>query len=106
MGRLEAFLRSPAGNNLGHIGEGLILMLPAGLAFGWLTVWLVQTFYFLGRERRDHEIAAGLNPFMDWARGWNIFNWSADEKRDLLVPIVVNGAVAALIVVFNNGGWR
>ena len=90
----EVFLRSPIGNAIGHVLEGLLLMAAIGLVFGPLYGWAAQAFYFLGRERRDEEIAANLNPFLDWWRGWNILRWTEDGRRDLFAPLLVNGAIA------------
>jgi hypothetical protein len=88
------FLQSKLGNSLGHIFEGLIIVLILWPVSGNpLLAWVGQSLYFLGRERRDHEIKAGINPFTGWHRGWNVFRWGADEKRDLFAPVVVNGGL-------------
>ena len=94
--RLQAWLQTPAGNNFGHIAEGLLLMLPFILLGYPIVGWIAQSFYWLGRERRDHEIDAKLNA-ADWYRGWNVFAWSVDGQRDLFVPVVFNGLVAAVV---------
>jgi hypothetical protein len=95
-------------NALGHIGFGLLLVLPAAIvayAFthslttaAWIG-WAVQSAYWLGRERRDHEIKAGLNPVTQWYQGWNPFAWSADGQRDLFWPVAVNALLPALVTL-------
>lgn len=96
--RLVELFRTPLGNALGHILEGLIVGGIAALATQSPFVgWLAQSYYFLGRERRDHEVKAGLNPVTDWYRGWNVLTWSADGQRDLAAPVIVNGLIAAAV---------
>lgn len=70
-----------------------------GAAIAFLTVFAVEMYaidadhgmgilifwvgYIVGRERRDHEIKAGLRA-AEWYRGWNIFRWGTDGIMDLL----------------------
>lgn len=91
-----------ATNALGHIGFGVIILALVGAASLALTrdlhlsawiAWAVQSAYWLGRERRDEEIHAGVNPFTQWWTHWNVIEWTADGKRDLLFPVVVNALV-------------
>lgn len=91
-------------NALGHIGMGLLLMALFGLvAFAitrnvalsaWIG-WAMQSAYWLGRERRDHEI---LHPEVAHGfaalRGWNLLNWSFDGRRDLLAPVLALAPLA------------
>ncbi len=89
------FLKSPLGNALGHVAEGLIIMaIIWTLSGNPLLAWVAQAMYFLGRERRDHEIKSAINPFTGWYRGWNVLKWSRDGRIDLFAPVVVNGLIA------------
>lgn len=98
----ETWLRSRIGNDFGHVFEGLIIMLPFA-AFGYpLTGWIAQTAYWFGRERRDQELNTGINAFTGWYKGWDFWNWTPDGRRDLIVPIVVNGGIALAIVTANT----
>lgn len=82
-------------NALGHVLFGLLIGVPVALISGNPFVgWAAQAFYFLGRERRDHEIKAGINPFKEWDRGWNVLQWSHDGQIDLAAPVLVNGVIA------------
>jgi hypothetical protein len=82
-------------NSVGHVLFGLLLGVPIALATASpLVGWLAQSFYWLGRERRDRETSAGLNPFTEWYKGWDIWNWTADNRTDLLAPVIVNGIIA------------
>ena len=94
---VKAWLQTPAGNNFGHIAEGLLLMLPFILLGHPVVGWIAQSFYWLGRERRDHEVEAGLDATSDWWRGWNVFAWSLGGRRDLFAPVIFNGVVAAVL---------
>ena len=44
---------------------------------------LANASYWLGRERRDHEIKHGI-PAAGWHEGWRIWEWSLDGRMDLL----------------------
>lgn len=78
-------------DGLGHTLLGLALMLPF-IAVGYVwTGFAFQCAWWLSRERRDYEIAARIDPHLEWYLGWNIFKWS---QRDLWCPVVANAAVA------------
>ncbi len=83
-------------NSVGHVLFGLLIGVPVALVTSPLVGWIAQSFYFLGRERRDREISAFLNPFTDWYKGWEIWKWTADNRTDLLAPVLVNGVIAAV----------
>lgn len=83
-------------NALGHIGMGLLLMAPFCIAgHPWLG-WACQSFYWLGRERRDHEVAHGgvCAHGLAALKCWNFIRWSRDGVKDLLAPVVANAGVA------------
>jgi hypothetical protein len=92
-------------NALGHIGFGLIIMALIGFPLLAVTSWThaawiawgAQAMYWLGRERRDHEIKDGLNPDTEWWKGWNPLTWSLDGRRDLFWPVVVNAVIPLAI---------
>lgn len=102
-------------NNVGHILEGALLMtlfsIPVFAATGsvlatsWIS-WAMQCAYYLGRERRDHENKVwrerAINLTWGWGalRGWDIWNWSADGKRDLLAPMLGNLPGPVLLLIF------
>lgn len=99
-------------NALGHIGMGLLLMVPfysvayllthnAALS-AWIA-WSMQSVYWLGREIRDHQIheAARGNDITYGLRSllsFNLFAWNADGRKDLLAPVLVNGLLTWLLV--------
>lgn len=88
-------------NALGHIGIGLIIMVPFAIAGHPWIGWACQSFYWLGRERRDHEIASRPDDLAHtgWYRGWNVLRWSYDGQKDLYAPVV---AVAAVVWLLQN----
>lgn len=91
-------------NAVGHVLFGLLIGIPIALVtWNPLIGWAAQAFYFLGRERRDHEIASGLNPFTEWWKGWNPLTWKHDGQIDLAAPVLVNGAIAVAAWYFL---WR
>lgn len=59
---------------------------------------LANAGYWLGRERRDHEIKAGLKA-ADWDRGWNILRWSTDGQMDLLTGILGGSVPVGIIML-------
>ena len=95
-----------------HAGFGFAIT----LIFGFLAqsfaagippvVWvgLMVGAYFLGRERRDYEIAHNV-PAKDWMKGWNFMGWSTDNRNDLLTSWggAAVGAVAVLIILNQVG---
>lgn len=83
---------------LDHIAFGWLLMVPVYAASeSLLLAWVSQSFYWLGREVRDHEVKARLRMPQDWLKVWNIPAWSTDGKLDFVLPVAVNGALSAMI---------
>jgi hypothetical protein len=62
-----------------------------------LAASLANAAYWLGRERRDHEIKTGLKD-IDWNTGWNILKWSRDGQMDLVTGIL-GGAIPVGIIM-------
>ena len=81
---------------LGHILEGSLIYIPLFFISPWIAFTAVS-FYYLGRERRDHEILTKI-PDNDWYKGWNIFKWSKDGKMDLF-PTVFFYLVISLLTL-------
>lgn len=99
-------------NALGHIGEGLLVMLFFGLAvqagvyltvgtqLSWVailwTTWAMQTAYWLGREKRDHEIdwerrtGEGITYGLKSLTAFYIWRWKPDGLKDFFAPMLVN----------------
>jgi sterol desaturase/sphingolipid hydroxylase (fatty acid hydroxylase superfamily) len=85
-----------------HFVAGVIIC----FAFSWLpaetTGFIAAIGYFLGRERRDHEIAAKL-PARDWWRGWDMTKWKLDGQMDLFTAAVGSLVGFALYGLFKVG---
>jgi hypothetical protein len=76
-------------NALRHSAVALVATtIAAALLPTTLYSAIAVTFFFLGRERRDHEIKSKLNPEY-WWKGWNIGKWSIDGQVDLIPPILI-----------------
>ena len=91
---------------LDHIAFGWLLMVPVYVATGSLLMaWGAQSFYWLGREIRDHEVKTRIKLPQYWYRSWNFLAWSIDGMLDFLLPVIVNGIIAALIskVIYGGG---
>ena len=101
---VEKTLKEKLRNAIGHIGFGLLVMVPVGLVSAPWLGWFAQSLYWLGRERGDMEIQTGMDRHKDWWRGWNVLKWPEDPRRDLLAPVVVNGILAVVWTV--AGGWN
>lgn len=125
------FLRSRAGNDLGHIAFGLLWMAPRLVVLGalvglaamlgapvWVLVvmmlmaigwaWDAQASYFAGRERRCVEPKLGLDPFnvRDVLSRWDFWHWPRDEKHDLGAPLLGCGICALLLAALVIAWWR
>ena len=83
---------------LDHIAFGWLIILPVWLLTGSpLMAWIAQSFYWLGREIRDHEVKAKIKLPQHWYRGWYFVNWSKDGHLDLWLSTLVNGAILGVI---------
>ncbi len=110
--KVVAFFRSRIGNAITHLALALIIssaatvmavvvyVLLGEVALVLFAGWLSSTFYFLGRERRDHEIQAGFDPLINWYRQWNIWKWKQDTRDDFLAPAIGVALVGLLTLYF------
>ena len=80
--------------NITHGLFALVIALPASLTAYYLYIAIAICAYFYGRERRDHERQAKLDPHKDWYIGHWPFIWSDNTKRDLFSSLI--GAWAPL----------
>lgn len=65
------------------------------LELTWFAAIFISGFW-LGRERRDHEIRASI-PVRNWWKGWWIPSWSIDELVDMVPAIVAALGAAAVL---------
>ena len=72
-------------NIFGHLGFGFLLFLIFLPVLHKYTCFS-PIFFYLGRERRDHEIKENI-PTRLWHKGWNIFSWSLGGQLDFW-PVV------------------
>lgn len=90
---------SPTMNGIRHTLEGLLLMAVFLLFTGKVfSAYLLVVGFYLGRERRDHEIKAHI-PTHLWYKGWNIFSWSKDGKADFFTPFILLGILTYYLYI-------
>lgn len=81
-------------NGLQHTVVGLGIQIVTILLSGNLLAgFLANVMFWMGRERRDHEIE-GRIPVREWWRGWNLLNWS---REDIFPPIIAGAALYAIL---------
>ena len=89
---------------LDHIAFGWLIIVPVYLLSGSLLVaWLAQSFYFLGREIRDMEVKLRVKLPEEWYIAWNPKWWIRKSRRDnlldIVLPVLVNGAILAGVAI-------
>ena len=82
---------------LGHICFGFIFFIFF-IYFNLELACISPIMFYLGRERRDHEIKSNL-AIRYWYKGWNIFKWSRDGQLDFW-PVLIFYSLLYIILKF------
>jgi hypothetical protein len=76
-------------NAVQHTVAGLLLQIAVTAVAGPAAGLAANVAFWIGRERRDYELRAGI-PVRQWWRGWEIWRWTPE---DLWPPIAAGVAV-------------
>lgn len=85
---LRKFLNKLDQLNITHGLFALIICVPVSITELYIYAACSVSAYFYGRERRDHEHQAGLNPHKDWYIGHWPFLWQDNTRWDLLSGVI------------------